>query len=195
VILAGRYRLVSHRITLDSVRYAPRITVCSSDEWCVYAEHRWVKYAPPGTRQWQPFDAQRVPVIDKWAGERIGGGLVDNIKNGTILLTGQIVSARDHHLLISHGSSAAADWWSGPEGGWGQSSVQCDVVILATGFKPTHGEWLHEAALGSEGRRALHKVGFSHGDALLPLRQIGKEALAVGRAIASLYGPQKGAMD
>ena len=75
------------------------------------------------------------------------------------------------------------------------NELRFEALLVATGFKPTHGEWLHEAALGSEGRRALHKVGFSHGDALLPLRQIGKEALAVGRAIASLYGPQKGAMD
>ena len=86
------------------------------------------------------------------------------------------------------------------------TSTHCDVVILATGFKPTHADWLsgvsefasgggdgrgggglEETAGVSGGGREVYRVGFSHGDALLPLRQIGKEALAVAKSIALQY--------
>ena len=148
--------------------------------------------ARAGTTSWSPYTARRVPVIDKWASESPGAGLVDKIKDGSVRLVGQISGARDFSICFNRGGGDV-----GGEVRQGDSHVMphCDVVILATGFRPTTHEWLSEyAPSGGEedaesraharGQR-VHRVGFSHGDALLPLRQIGREARLVAARIAS----------
>ena len=171
---------------------------CGVADWrqCVCV---WLGLAPTGTTSWSPYSARRVPVIDKWASESPGAGLVDKIKAGSVGLVGQISGARDFSICFNRGSGDGG----GREMRQGDSDVMregdsdvmahCDVVILATGFRPTTHEWLSEYAPSGEedtesraharGQR-VHRVGFSHGDALLPLRQIGREARLVAARIA-----------
>ena len=66
-----------------------------------YGANWWVKHVPPGTRSWGPYEAKRVPVIDKWAGSRAGGGLVDAIKSGCVRLCGQVRASCGNTLSLS----------------------------------------------------------------------------------------------
>ena len=50
-----------------------------------------------------------------------------------------------------------------------RAELGADVVIMATGFETSFGEWLCEGG-GAQEEHALFKIGFSHGGALLPLR-------------------------
>jgi len=69
--------------------------------------------------------------------------------------------------------------------------IPCDVVIFATGFEATDGEWLQSTAdTADTAEQGLHRVGFSHGDALLPLRHIAAEARQVANTIAAAEAPQ-----
>jgi len=149
---------------------------------CFFGVKWWVDHVPVGTTSWVPYGSMRVPVIDKWAGVRQQGGLVQCIKEGRVQLLGQITGADGHHLLLS-----------GPQAGGG-GRVPCDVVIFATGFAQTSHDWLASSSvapmaceLGQGGRSVLpprlFRVGFSHGAALLPLRQICKEAQEVAAVI------------
>ena len=164
-----------------------------------YSPGWWRRFAPSGTPSWSPYTARRVPVIDKWASEGKGAGLVDKIKDGSIRLVGQISGASDFSLSFNQGGGGGGREVGGAES---QFMAHCDVVILATGFRPTSHEWLSEyAPAGGEESpsgiesslsvlesrqlgQLVHRVGFSHGDALLPLRQIAREARLVAARIA-----------
>ena len=92
------------------------------------------------------------------------------------LKTGQIVGAEGDSILL------AQENIGGGTGGGGVTRSRCDVVIFATGFKTTHAEWLSQS-MGAESGGNEFRVGFAHGNALLPLRQIGLEAQSVADKI------------
>ena len=147
---------------------------------CFFGARWWVKYAPPGTRSWMPYVSERVPVIDKWAGVRSRGGLVQSIKDGRLVLVGPVTAATGKNLCLSSEGEAGSSS-AGQNGGcWSP----CDVVICATGFSETTQDWLASGTVLADtlgrGRGdstcSPFRVGFSHGAALLPLRQISRSA-------------------
>jgi hypothetical protein len=206
-------------VSLLALQHLPRVLADLCVEGfvaCFFGARWWVPYAPPGTRSWTPYSSQRVPVIDKWAGTRSQGGLVQSIKEGRLLLSGPITAAAGRNLFLSSPEGGGGEGGGGGGGGVDASGtgrgegswVPCDAVIFATGFLETSQEWLASAPVvvpdtacesvresvresfrsGGCSPGSPFRVGFSHGAALLPLRQIGKEARAVAAVIETRDG-------
>ena len=98
---------------------------------------------PPAAagREWRPYAAGRVPVVDKWAGAggdpRYEGGLVACLRRRRIRVVGPLVAARPGAVVAAGDAApergAAAEWGSAAAAAGGEV-VPCDVVILATGW-------------------------------------------------------------
>ncbi|EKX44111.1 hypothetical protein GUITHDRAFT_163647 [Guillardia theta CCMP2712] len=134
----------------------------------------WTPFFPVGARKWRPFGARRVPIIDKWAG-RQGGGLVDSIKKGALRVHGPLMQARGRHVLVSTRACESSE----------TELVPCDVIVFSTGFQDNLGDWLLIDPHGARQQQTLHKIGFEHGRALLPLKEISEQAKRIARLIAS----------
>lgn len=91
----------------------------------------WVPHFPRGTRSWGPYSKGRTPVIDKWAGsQQAEQGLVDCIKNGTIRCVGALSGAYKGGVEVGDGGDAYTE------------RVPCSILVFATGFAHTYGDWL-----------------------------------------------------
>jgi hypothetical protein len=109
-------------------------------------------------------------VIDKWAGEA-GGGLVDRIKRGDVQFVGAIEGLCEGGVVFGGGGGAR----------------RVDVVVFATGFETSYGDWL-EGGTSQKSETGLHFVGFTSGQALLPLKGIGVDAQKVAKTVAASRG-------